>query len=254
MKRIAATTLALAITAAAGTAFAAYQDYGNGSSYDSRASTGAPYDSRYDNGDYRNSYGDPRYANAAYAAASRNDTAQVTSVRPIYAQNGAYQSQECWNERTSAYDDGYYRDGAGNLYRGDSNANGTLLGALIGGALGNQVGKGDGKTAATVGGAVIGGVIGNNIDRNNNTYSSNGSNSNYSNNSNNYQQYQGNGGTVTRCRTVTNYDNNQRVGGYDVTYRYAGQSYHTITSYRPGRTMRVRVSVTPQNNDVAYGR
>ena len=62
--------------------------------------------------------GDPRYANAAYAAASRNDTAQVISVRPMYAGNASYQGQECWNEQTNAYDDGYYRDGAGNLYRG----------------------------------------------------------------------------------------------------------------------------------------
>lgn len=248
MNRIAATTLALAITAAGGTAFAAYQDYGNGSYYDSRANNGAPYDSRYNNAD-------PRYANAAYAAASRNDTAQVISVRPMYAGNASYQGQECWNEQTNAYDDGYYRDGAGNLYRGDSNANGTLLGALIGGVLGNQVGSGDGKTAATVGGAVIGGVIGNNIDRSNNAYNNNGAYNNSGNYNNNaYQQYQGNGGTVTRCRTVTNYDNNQNAGGYDVTYRYGGQTYRTITGYHPGRTMRVRVSVTPQNQALAYRR
>ena len=42
---------------------------------------------------------------------------------------------------------------------------GAILGALIGGALGNQVGKGDGRKAATVGGAVIGGVIGNEVEK-----------------------------------------------------------------------------------------
>jgi outer membrane lipoprotein SlyB len=40
-----------------------------------------------------------------------------------------------------------------------------VLGAIIGGALGNQVGKGDGRKAATVAGAVAGGVIGNKIEK-----------------------------------------------------------------------------------------
>ena len=43
---------------------------------------------------------------------------------------------------------------------------GAVAGALIGGALGNQVGSGDGKTAATVAGAVVGGIAGNNIEKN----------------------------------------------------------------------------------------
>jgi outer membrane lipoprotein SlyB len=43
---------------------------------------------------------------------------------------------------------------------------GTVLGALVGGALGNQVGKGDGRKAATIAGAVAGGVIGHNAEKN----------------------------------------------------------------------------------------
>ena len=31
-----------------------------------------------------------------------------------------------------------------------------------------------------------------------------------------------------------------------VTYRYAGQTYHALMNYRPGRTMRVMVQVRPQ--------
>ncbi len=44
---------------------------------------------------------------------------------------------------------------------------GALLGAIVGGALGNQVGKGDGRKAATVVGAVAGGVAGNEIEKRN---------------------------------------------------------------------------------------
>jgi len=217
MNRIAASAIALAISAAAaGGAVAGFQDYGRG------------YDSRYDS-DNRT---------------SRSDVATVISARPVYDRYASqgYERQECWNERTNAYDDGYYRDSNGRLYRNgsgrDSNANGTLIGALIGGALGNQAGKGDGRKAATLGGAVIGGMVGNNIDRNHDAY-----------------EYRDNSGTVRRCRTVVDYDNgNDQVEGYEVTYRYAGQTYHAVTSYRPGRTMRVVVDVRPQDTGVAYRR
>lgn len=42
---------------------------------------------------------------------------------------------------------------------------GTVLGAIVGGALGNQVGKGDGRKAATVAGALAGGVVGHNVEK-----------------------------------------------------------------------------------------
>lgn len=45
------------------------------------------------------------------------------------------------------------------------NTSSTVLGALIGGAIGNQVGSGDGRRAATVAGAVAGGAIANNNSR-----------------------------------------------------------------------------------------
>lgn len=222
MKRIAVSALALAISAVAVGAAGA-QDYGRG------------YDSRYDNN----------------GRTQRTDVATVISAQPIYDRYSAqgYQRQECWDERTNAYNDGYYRDANGQLYRGgtDSNANGTLIGALIGGALGNQVGKGDGRQAATIGGAVIGGVIGNQVDRNNVvTTGSTGS----------YDQYSDNTGTVRRCRTVTDYNNvnaNRQVEGYTVTYRYAGQTYKSYSTRRPGRTMRVVVDVRPVDDGSNYG-
>jgi len=50
---------------------------------------------------------------------------------------------------------------------GNSTA-GTLLGAVVGGALGNQVGHGGGRAAATIIGAVGGAAVGNRIASNNN--------------------------------------------------------------------------------------
>ena len=54
-------------------------------------------------------------------------------------------------------------------YEGRDNhvGGGTVLGAIVGGALGNQVGKGDGRKAATIAGAVAGGAIGHNVEKNN---------------------------------------------------------------------------------------
>lgn len=43
---------------------------------------------------------------------------------------------------------------------------GTVIGAVLGGAIGHQVGRGDGKKAATVAGAVAGGIAGHAIGKN----------------------------------------------------------------------------------------
>ncbi len=70
--------------------------------------------------------------------------------------------------------DGYYRgcDDCGRVVRVESAGRrdnrvggGAVLGAIVGGALGNQVGKGDGRKAATIAGAVAGGAIGHNIEK-----------------------------------------------------------------------------------------
>jgi uncharacterized protein YcfJ len=214
MKRATSTAIAIALTAALGTsAFAVAQDYYRGSDR---------YDYRYDNyraADYRNHN-------------ERRDIATVVAVNERYS-NPGYTRQECWNERTNAYDSGYYRDSNGRLYRGDSTTNGTLLGAVIGGALGNQVGQGNGRTAATVAGAVIGGKIGHDVDARNDSSA---------------YEYRGGDNIVRRCRTVSD---GGRFGGYDVTYRYAGQNYHALMNYRPGRTMAVMVQVRPRFEGVA---
>jgi hypothetical protein len=217
MNRIQSTALFVALTAATGfSALAVAQDHYGDRTYDSR------YDYRYDNyraSDYRNRN-------------ERRDIATVVRVDERWG-NPGYLRQECWNERTNGYESGYYRDENGRLYRGDSTANGTLLGALIGGALGNQVGKGDGRTAATVAGALIGGKIGHDVDARNDSSA---------------YTYRDDSGVTRRCRTVSD---GGRFGGYDVTYRYAGQNYHALMNYRPGRTMRVMVQVRPQFEGMA---
>jgi surface antigen len=42
---------------------------------------------------------------------------------------------------------------------------GTVIGAVVGGLLGNQIGHGDGRAAATILGAIAGGAVGNTVGR-----------------------------------------------------------------------------------------
>jgi uncharacterized protein YcfJ len=138
------------------------------------------------------------------------DYARVTSVRPILRPD--YERRRvCWNERQD--------DRVG---RGSHRAAGTLLGAVIGGALGNTIGKGDGRAAATVAGAIIGGAIGN---------SASASDDGYRPVRTSWER---------RChvRTVRA---GRTVVGYAVGYRYHGRYYRTRMGHDPGRFMRVWV-------------
>jgi uncharacterized protein YcfJ len=136
--------------------------------------------------------------------------AQVMRVTPVY---GIFRvrvpEQRC--------ESGPVRDG------GDGTT-GTVVGAIVGGALGNQVGKGDGRKASTIAGAVIGGSIGRRVDRN-----SPGP------------------GPGTRCRTVDVEREDRRIVGYDVEYQYKGDKYMSRLDQDPGSRLRIRIAVTPDD-------
>lgn len=218
MKRIAISMLTLAITAAAGGALAAPQEYRNDSrnnNYDNNSS----YDSRYDD---------------RVASYRRNDRAQVMRVERVNNNVGAYQRQECWNEQTRGYEDGYYRDDYGRLYRGDDrySKTGVVVGAIV-----DEKSKNAKSSSLT--NAIIGGLIANAMARDTNQYE--------------YRDDITN--TVRRCRTVYDDQNNSNYGNYDsykVTYRYGGHTYTAFTDYRPGRTIRVSVNVRLQEDNLRF--
>ena len=110
--------------------------------------------------------------------------------------------------------------------RYDNTNAGTVIGALVGAALGNQVGAGDGRRAATVAGAVVGGAVGREVDAADNP--------------------QGTERSVrSECRVVDQYVERKEVVGYDVQYRYRGEVYSSRMDYDPGEKLRVRVAVSP---------
>lgn len=142
--------------------------------------------------------------------------ADVLRVDPVYDRIQIREPrEECYDTEVSR------RTG-----RYDNTNTGTIIGALVGGALGNQVGKGDGRRAATVAGVVIGGSVGRNIDA--------------SDNPSRVER-----GVETRCHVVEEAREERRIVGYDVEYRYRGEVFFSRLGHDPGEKLRVRVSVEP---------
>ena len=150
----------------------------------------------------------------AGAAPSFVDRARVERVEPQYESvqvpRDECSSQWVTENRPVAGSNGY---------------GGAIIGGVAGGILGNQVGKGHGREAATAAGAVIGAIAGDRIANQGGPQ---------------YEQAQR---EVRTCRTV--HDVQQRLVGYRVTYEYQGHQYTTLMREQPGRSVPVRVSVTP---------
>ena len=147
---------------------------------------------------------------------------EVVESRPIMTTVRVNQPrQECWQERV------VHRQPA---RRHSGSSTGTILGGLIGAAVGNELGHSQkNKKVGAVAGGLLGASIGRDISR---PHYSTGSNHRIS-----YEQ---------RCNTVDEYYNEERVSGYHVVYRYNGNTYTTRSSVAPGDNIRLKVSVTPQ--------
>ena len=166
----------------------------------------------------------------AYATQSFGDRARVIASTPVYERIPVTR-EECWNERQRVYEDR-------RVTRTDTGAPigaGTVLGAVIGGAVGRQFGDSNrGKNQGTAAGAVVGGLIGHQVESANSP------------------------GTVERtevervpvernverCRQVS--EVREATAGYDVRYEYNGHTFTTRMDRDPGRMLRVRVDVTPE--------
>ena len=122
--------------------------------------------------------------------------------------------QSCWQEEVD-------------VVKHKSNRTPTLLGAIIGGGLGNAVGHNSSnqKVGAVVG-AVLGASVANDISRNRHSA----------------ETY-----TVTeqRCKTEYEIRETEKVVGYRVSYEYGDRIYHTRMDQHPGKRVKVKVEVTP---------
>lgn len=147
-------------------------------------------------GDYRRRRGEALYE------------APVTSATAVYEAQG----QRCWVDREQVSHD-----------QGDSRVPGTIIGAVIGGILGHQVGGGSGRDLATVGGVVAGAAVGNQVGRRNDAGTSTRE--------------------VQRCST----DRGASVLSYwDVTYEFRGSFHRVQLAAPPGPSITVNRKGEPR--------
>ena len=105
---------------------------------------------------------------------------------------------------------------------------GSIIGAVAGGLLGNQIGDGDGQTVATVAGAAAGGYAGNKVQKN----------MQESNTTQTVEQ---------RCRTV--YDSVEKPDGYQVRYRLGDHEGSVRMDHDPGNSIPVENGDLVLNDD-----
>jgi len=157
---------------------------------------------------------DRRYAPAPLAALDysqrNNESLYEANVTSVHAVLGTPE-RRCWAEREQVAQD-----------QGSANVGGAVVGALLGGILGHQVGGGTGKDLATAGGAVAGALIGSNVGR---------------------STQQPSGQDVQRCENVPN---NAQPQYWDVIYNFRGQEHRVQMTTPPGRTVIVNGQGEPR--------
>jgi len=156
-------------------------------------------------------------ANAKHDYADDNsftDRARVTNVEPIVRYiKVSNPRRECYDEPVT-----YTRS------HNNNSTGKTILGGILGAAIGNNIGHGKNRKKTAVAGAIIGATVANNTARNGH------------HNEVRYEQ---------RCDVSYVSHTEERIDGYNVTYKYRGQKYTTRMPYRPGKRIKVRVNVEP---------
>ena len=146
-------------------------------------------------------------------AGSFVDYATVTSVEKVYKQ---YQVKE-------PYQECYIKETLQN--QGDGSATNEIVGAILGGAIGNKMGKGEGKEVMTLAGIVLGASLANDAEKEKST-----------------------GQVVVSqevCETKVRTSFEQRLDHYLVHIMYEGRELTYTTNKRPFEdVIKVRVTVT----------
>ena len=145
------------------------------------------------------------------------DKARVIHVEPIFRTvRVSTPQQECYQEevRRPVQVEHRHSDGA------------AVVGGIIGGIIGHKLGKG--RSGSTIAGTLVGASIGKNSARHAD-----------------HTEYYEDVSYENHCTSNVSYHTEERIEGYDVTYRYKGDKYTTRMPYNPGKFLQVRVKVSP---------
>ena len=147
-------------------------------------------------------------------AGSYVDYATVISVEEVYKQ---YRTEE-------PYQECYIKETLQNT--GDGSATNEIMGAILGGAIGNQFGEGDGKEAMTLAGIFLGASIANDAEKANST-----------------------GQVVVSqevCETKVKKSIERRLSHYLINISYEGRDLSFTSKRRPyDDVIKVKVTVEP---------
>ena len=150
----------------------------------------------------------------AVAPAQAQEVGKVISSTPII-QQVAVPRQVCNTQQV--------------VTEGQKSGAGAVMGAIAGGAVGNQIGGGSGRAAATMLGIFGGAILGDNIEG---------------------------GGTpevknVQSCSQQMFYEN--RTMAYNVVYEFAGKQYTVQMPQDPGPTVRLQITPMVPAANTSYG-
>lgn len=144
------------------------------------------------------------------------DYARVVNANPIYQQIATEVPQQSCHYESVAYRE----PGRSSSYTG------PIVGGLIGAAVGNELGHSKrNKQVGAVAGGLLGATLGHNVSR-------------HHAGTTRYRDEQ-------VCHTSYRTEYAQQLVGYNVTYKYHGQLYHTRTDRHPGDRIPVNVQVHP---------
>jgi uncharacterized protein YcfJ len=147
---------------------------------------------------------------------------KVLEVTPMYRQvRSSVPVEECWQQPVRHVQQVDHSDIAGS----------TLAGGILGGIIGHQIGKGNGRKIATAFGTIIGAQLGHDAARGAHGESV------YS-----YTRYD------NVCETQHKVSYEQVLDGYRVRYSYRGDQYETTMAHKPGKKIKLQVSVQPVAN------
>jgi uncharacterized protein YcfJ len=175
--------------------------------------------------------------------------ANVVNVSPIYKEV-SYQrpKRECWVEETQHIirheGQGRYLSNNNSRNNRTPNTGDVLVGGVIGGVIGNQLGRkgsSGARAGATIAGAIIGSALAGESSSNNRRHRRNEQPRISRLESRPSYDVR----PVKRCENTTETHYEQRLQGYDVTYRYRGETYKTRTNRHPGNRIKLQVSVKP---------
>lgn len=156
------------------------------------------------------------------------DYARVVRVDPIIVSDHRERDeQRCYDRAADGSvvaSGGDYDGSAASSVNPSGRTLATVVGGIAGAVVGSRFGGGSGQLLGTAVGTMAGGVAGRSV----------------------YDANHPTGGTVRVCEPVSYRDAREHVDGYDVTYEYAGRTYHTRSDYNPGERIRVRVQVSAE--------